>query len=835
GKVLLEGVAVLPEGVLGLVDIYLSAPTDGDFDGDGVPDSVDEDDDNDGCIDAFDAFDLDPAFCLDTDEDGIANEIDDDDDGDGLPDSEEVSEGADGWVTSPLVADTDDDGYRDALDVCPTVPDDQTDSDGDGIGDACDDDELPPTGYPDPVIDRFSPTEAGVGTVLTIHGSFLDDPVNVPPLIQLRFLGQTGGSGVLSGPPLAVSPGQLQFEVPPGATTGLLQLFTHGRSTTSTSALIILPSPDVVTMSPASGRRGSRVVVLGHSFLEDDLAAYVNGVQATLLPFASGALVETRVQAGQLYDALQLEVPDTVTGPLEIRNRFGFDQAPAPFEITDAGIVIDLVNPNPAAAGGQISLLGHGFSTRDLVAPPVPEVIFNYGGAELRQPLNPDWSDTQATVMVPSGVTTGPIALAHPGAASPVVYRDTLQVVPDLPYVIDADPLLVSPGDSLTLIGGNLAGVTTVTLGGGVTVGGAGLITSAGSVQLTVPAGVQPGPVTVQGPSGAGTSPFRLGVVVVSATVPLSGLGTVKAGGGFGPGASEFYLVIRPLTGSDFIQVVTATSATPGLARQLPPPAGAEGERFLSLSIAPSGTVGILQTLQDRTFVVTIPGFQTIGVCPYGRSANLLEPKFGYDPTNTVAFGLLPYQGSEGVLRIDLGTGGCERLVTLPQAAPTTNSLYGVLPLSAGSLLVTHSILGAAILDVDLQSPLYGTLTTPWTAPAIPPSRLLRGPGTAVFLEGAQAGLGYFEPLAGTPPQFFTGLGSYARGLADGAQRYLLTSTGHVIDMTSPPRLLRGGLDVGLDLPGSGNAVVGASIPGTHTFFTLNTAGDGLVRVDIYP
>ncbi|MCA9491040.1 MAG: carboxypeptidase regulatory-like domain-containing protein, partial [Myxococcales bacterium] len=81
GKILLQGVAVLPEGVLGLVDIYLAAPTDGDGDGDGLLDSEDEDDDNDGCIDEFDDFPQDPAFCVDTDGDGLANEVDDDDDG----------------------------------------------------------------------------------------------------------------------------------------------------------------------------------------------------------------------------------------------------------------------------------------------------------------------------------------------------------------------------------------------------------------------------------------------------------------------------------------------------------------------------------------------------------------------------------------------------------------------------------------------------------------------------------------------------------------------------------------------------------------------------------
>ena len=61
-----------------------------DSDGDLAPDSSDEDDDNDGVLDADDAFPLDPSETSDTDGDGVGDNSDGDDDGvtDGDDDSD---------------------------------------------------------------------------------------------------------------------------------------------------------------------------------------------------------------------------------------------------------------------------------------------------------------------------------------------------------------------------------------------------------------------------------------------------------------------------------------------------------------------------------------------------------------------------------------------------------------------------------------------------------------------------------------------------------------------------------------------------------------------------
>ncbi|WP_245238035.1 Ig-like domain-containing protein [Paenibacillus etheri] len=139
-----------------------------DTDGDGIPDSLDPDDDNDGLTDEQelingtnpkhpdtdhdgikdkeDPFPTDPTKPgnggeLDTDGDGIPDSLDPDDDNDGLTDEQEIVLG-----TDPKKVDTDGDGINDKEDpfpLDPTKPGNggELDTDGDGIPDSLDPDD----------------------------------------------------------------------------------------------------------------------------------------------------------------------------------------------------------------------------------------------------------------------------------------------------------------------------------------------------------------------------------------------------------------------------------------------------------------------------------------------------------------------------------------------------------------------------------------------------------------------------------------------------------------------------------------------------------------------
>ena len=126
----------------------------GDFDGDGIPNDNDPDDDNDGWDD------IDETACntnplnsgstpTDTDGDGICDYLDSDDDDDGVDDASDCdpldpNESGDNDMDGICDGADDDDDNDGVLDGDDAFPDDSSewdDSDGDGVGDNSDDDD----------------------------------------------------------------------------------------------------------------------------------------------------------------------------------------------------------------------------------------------------------------------------------------------------------------------------------------------------------------------------------------------------------------------------------------------------------------------------------------------------------------------------------------------------------------------------------------------------------------------------------------------------------------------------------------------------------------------
>ncbi|HEX29335.1 TPA: DUF5060 domain-containing protein [Candidatus Poribacteria bacterium] len=111
-----------------------------DIDGDGVPNHLDPDDDNDGVADVKDAFPLEPEEWQDKDGDLIGDNLDADDNGDGIGDDENHN-----GIPDYQEMDFDGDGVPRARavpwDAFPFDPKEWRDTDGDGIGDNADVDD----------------------------------------------------------------------------------------------------------------------------------------------------------------------------------------------------------------------------------------------------------------------------------------------------------------------------------------------------------------------------------------------------------------------------------------------------------------------------------------------------------------------------------------------------------------------------------------------------------------------------------------------------------------------------------------------------------------------
>ncbi len=106
-----------------------SYPSDGDYDGDGIKDFVDN------------CFKVANAGQWDLDGDGIGNKCDDDVDGDGSLNIVEKAAGTDIWSASSFIQsdDFDQDGIIDIDDNCPVIANEKQ-WDKDNIGNVCDDD-----------------------------------------------------------------------------------------------------------------------------------------------------------------------------------------------------------------------------------------------------------------------------------------------------------------------------------------------------------------------------------------------------------------------------------------------------------------------------------------------------------------------------------------------------------------------------------------------------------------------------------------------------------------------------------------------------------------------
>jgi hypothetical protein len=723
-KVEIPGVAVLPDGVVGLLLVALAKAIPGDENGNGIPDAMDPDRDGDGCPNVTDAFPDDPFACLDQNHDGIPDELEPDLDFDGLSNAEETSPGRDGWITDPLNKDTDGDGIDDFHDDCPTIPDPRQERGPDGVGLAC---------ANGPSIADFSPKVGGVGTRVTITG-FRFNAAH-PEFNVIRF----GRGFALPSTPPAVTDGSLDVLVPADADSGPIQLSNGTGATTSSAAFSFVDPPVIYDFAPKRVVSGGIVAVTGSRFDAPGFKVSVNGVEAAASPITIAD--PTATPPRQLFT---LTVPSTGGGPIRVQTIGGAADTAQTIQIIGPP-EIDSLNPNPAVIGQPLLILGRGLSPPPAAGP----VQVDFAGAPGQVPSSV--SDTAITVTVPVGTITGTIAVRH--AAGTTHSAMPLVIDAAAPVIASIDHTLLEPGDALVLQGANLGGAIDVAIGGVRT--SSIIMSTPFELQVRVPDGAQPGPVVVhlaQGMSVRTATALAAVSILEERSAPVSNLYWADLGIAFLASGTELAVVgvfaSGPLVAETGQRTLDAASLTVLSTVSF----GALGQQaypsvFLTSTDERWAVLGVRNNLLS---LISYPA-TTLASCPLPAGANFRALGWVTDPNSTFAYGL-GQQAMSGIVRVDVSAGTCGTF------AATPGLTYGaLLPTgNAGELLVSTTGGGYARLLSVPGSPLDGTFSVPVRMNSVGMNSpyLLPAPDDPAFVwaSGVNASLVRFDPFSDEAP-----------------------------------------------------------------------------------
>lgn len=714
--VVLEGVLVLPEAVVGITPVVLSLADPLDADGDGTRDAIDDDADNDGVPNDEDSAPADPTRGRDTDGDGLADEIDDDADGDGLSLAEESSEGEDGWRTNPLDPDTDHDGFEDGVDVCPTVADDQTDTDGDGVGDACAG-GLQPSGVQ---VLGVEPAAGGPGDEVIVRGSgFPSRTID----IAVRF--GVGGRAVRPNSPITST--ELRVTVPEQAETGAVTVFVPGGSASSPTSFCLDPSPSVDAVRfPGLQRAGATVSVVGLGLVAPDCAPDPGATVELVVTSTTGGLsrvgplgeMQPVLEAGQLRQQLGFRLPlDAAPGPAHLARDASLSPS---FElaIESSALVIERLEPETLAPGEQLEIHGRGF----LLGGGQVEVEFPGAGSRAVYALD----DTLIRVTVPTGVTSGQLSVRigeDAFATTPVTRRE--QPV----EILSVTPGIARPGMEMHFEARNLpigqslqvqfAGSPSQTLSN----------QTRSSFSLVAPPEVGPGPVTVTLPDGTQVvSSFRIPtlshreLLIGSHNATLIETTTSSVVLAF---SGPTYTIRNPLDGT----IINGPLAH-GLGFE-------SNDSVVALRRPPDSDRAAFMTVSGHIGVVDLQSMGIIGTTCVGDRVQPLATPIAFTPDGNFAFLL------KGDLhRLHLTTGQCASF----DVANTYSGTPDIAPTSSTVIYVADSD-GIHLLDLSGPSPqtqLIRASPTTYPALALDPTR-----GRLWFTVGNRtAGL----DLSGTSP-----------------------------------------------------------------------------------
>ena len=183
--------------------------------------------------------------------------------------------------------------------------------------------------------------------------------------------------------------------------------------------------------------------------------------------------------------------------------------------------VINSFSPTAGAPGDQVQLTGSGFLSGTFV------LQFWNGATVTSGFIN---SDTLMTVVVPPGITTGPISIQQ-GAGAPLYTANNFLAVGNGPYITDFSPVAGSVNDTVVINGVHLSNPIGVRFAG---VNATQFNANAAGTQIStrVPNGATNGVITVSTPLGTSNSPTAFAVIgpgpYITGFSPITGNDSTK-------------------------------------------------------------------------------------------------------------------------------------------------------------------------------------------------------------------------------------------------------------------------------------------------------------------
>jgi Concanavalin A-like lectin/glucanases superfamily/Phosphoesterase family len=175
---------------------------------------------------------------------------------------------------------------------------------------------------------------------------------------------------------------------------------------------------------------------------------------------------------------------------------------PFPSPAPPAAPTVSSVTPISGWTGSAVTVIGSGFTG-------ATAVTFNGTAATFTVT-----SDTQMTATVPSGATTGPIAVTAPAGTGTSSASFTVTAQP-APTISAFSPSSATVGSSITISGSGFTEATAVTFNG---TAATFTVVSDSGITAKVPTGATTGPIAVTAPAGTGTSSGSFTVTSSSST-----------------------------------------------------------------------------------------------------------------------------------------------------------------------------------------------------------------------------------------------------------------------------------------------------------------------------